>query len=194
VKRAALAIAALVAGCDGVSTQEHYRVRQELEAAQAELGACRDRVAAFEEAERAQQERVVTIIAEATAEATEPPPPEAPPVLVPLRSRVRENSIGTPELQVTVRNETDDTIDAFRFMATCFNEFDELQLGRIRRQTEFHGYSDDTVRPHQERSLGWWALYDFPLCSRATIVITEVHFTSGERWRGAAHEPQPSPD
>jgi hypothetical protein len=183
----------LLVGCsEGIPADEHARVRQELETTQADLASCRDQVATFTEQEQERQERVDAIIAEAAAQ---PPPPPTPPVLVPVRSRVRENMIGTPELQVTVRNETDETIDAFRFTAECFDRFDELQLGRIRHQSAFHGYNDDTIRPHQERALGWWTLHDYPLCSRARVVITEVHFANGDRWEGSApQEPQPSPE
>lgn len=190
---AALALVVLV-GCGDPA--EEARLRALVAARDQELTECRAEADGLRsEAVELREAAVAALMLPPPRSTPDEPAPSGPPVLVPVSSRVRENIIGTPELQITVRNETARAIDGFRFSAVCFDNFGDVQRHRIHHDDRpFRGSSDDTVRGRAERSLGWWTLYDFPLCTRARVTITEVHFVDGERWTGAAVQAEGEPN
>ncbi len=106
-----------------------------------------------------------------------------------LRSRVRINSAGTPELTIILKNTTRKTVDGFKFQVRCFNNFNDPVLNRMRRRSdEYSGISSDTIRAGQQRSLGTWSLFDFPTCSKAIVVITDAHFADNTLWEGVSRQ------
>jgi hypothetical protein len=119
------------------------------------------------------------------------PPPVAhdagPLPLVPIRSRVHINSAGTSELTLTVRNDTRQAIDSFRFRAECYDNFNQRVLSARRRDgPEFRGESADRVNPGQTRRLGEWPMFRFDRCTKAIVTIEEVHFVDDTTWSGHA--------
>lgn len=94
--------------------------------------------------------------------------------------KIVENSIGTPELYITVKNNGTKTIDAFTFAADLYNNFDE-QLGEWNRGSNepYLGLSQDVIQPGATNQ----GRYNLTLYDQATKAknprIIKVHFTDG---------------
>lgn len=94
--------------------------------------------------------------------------------------KIVENSIGTPELYITVKNNGTKTIDAFTFAADLYNNFDE-QLGEWNRRSNepYLGLSQDIIKPGATNQGGYnLTLYDQTTKAKNPRII-KVHFTDG---------------
>lgn len=94
--------------------------------------------------------------------------------------KIEENSIGTPQLYVTVQNNSKKTVDAFTIAVDLYNNYDE-QLGEFNRPSKepYRGISQTTIKPgavYQERFN--LAVYDHTTKAKNPRII-KVHFTDG---------------
>lgn len=180
----------LTAGCDSRAKQELALARAELVQTQAALEACQATAAGEDEADTSAAEAAEDVedIAGAPAANSGPPP------IVPIRTRVRANSAGTPELELWVRNDSEKAIDAFRFNAFCQNNFGEPVTSRIRNRPFYRGSNQaerdrEQLRPGAERKLrGHWSMFRFEGCTKARVVIDDVHFVDDTTWAGRAEQ------
>jgi hypothetical protein len=105
-----------------------------------------------------------------------------PPVAI-VSSYISHNSIGTPELNVTVQNTGDKEIDAFKIQAICYNSFGE-KTGN--NSGVFNGIAQNkTIKPNNGSNMYspfTWNLALYENTTKADVTITEVHFTDGTTW------------
>lgn len=112
------------------------------------------------------------------------PEPVKEKVVIPVEiisSKITEDSIGTPILHVTVKNNSKKTIDAMTIMTSFTNNYDE-PVGKwgIKEKDYFAGLVQDEIAPNEIYSSEWnLAVYDTATKATGTEVY-KVHFTDGE--------------
>jgi hypothetical protein len=127
--------------------------------------------AAADEAKKAEAERKKaeeTAVLEALAKIT-------------ITGRITKNSIGTPELRVSIKNGTDKTIDALWFQTFFSNNFGD-PVGQWNRAIEepFNGEVQDIIKPGATLSNGHWNLAVYESATKLSQpVVMRVHFTDG---------------
>ena len=107
------------------------------------------------------------------------------PVTV-LSARVFER-YNYKKLEFRVQSNTPDTIDGIRFTAFCFDQFNDPvrnQHSRIGRTNAMMGTYQQNLRGRATRTLGYWDLFGQDTCTKAIVVVREVHFEDGTMWQG----------
>ena len=98
-----------------------------------------------------------------------------------IKAWVTENSIGTPEANLTFKNVSSKKIDAIRFAILCYNNFDEPVTNVISGNT-FMGMDQDRLSPGRQ-STSTWTLNLFDLTTKIKPFVYEVHFVDGSTWK-----------
>lgn len=98
-----------------------------------------------------------------------------------VSSKITKDSIGTPILNISIKNNSKKTIDAVDTESYFFNNYDE-PIGKWGSKNEeaFNGGAQEKIAPNSVKSFQWnLAVYE-----NATKVknsrITRIHFTDGE--------------
>jgi hypothetical protein len=107
-----------------------------------------------------------------------------PPVEI-VAAEMGENSIGTPEINLTLRNVSRKVIDGFEFSVDLYDNYDR-PVYRYRVSSDgntFGGISQDKIQPGG-RAYWTWTMYGFDLATKhKNFRIRSVHFTDGSIWR-----------
>lgn len=97
-----------------------------------------------------------------------------------LTHSIAKNSIGTPELHVSVKNGTDRTIDGLELHTSFQNNFGE-PVGKwgSAQESVFSGQSQEIIRPGKVVTLEWnLTLYE-ATTKAAPPIIDRIHFSDG---------------
>lgn len=98
-----------------------------------------------------------------------------------LSGEIKQNSIGTPEIHMSVTNGTDKTIDAFTFETYFSNNFGDPvgEWGRAVKEP-YRGQSQKTIAPGQTVYTLQWNLAVYESTTKMTEPkLLRVHFTDG---------------
>jgi hypothetical protein len=94
--------------------------------------------------------------------------------------------IGTPNLRVSLCNNTNTTVDAFKARVSCYNRFDE-PVNNIFYNSNKGAIINQPNPPIRPDECGGWltayALYFQEETAKVKVVLTEIHFTNGKTWR-----------
>jgi|GEM_PF-2239058 len=107
-----------------------------------------------------------------------------PPVVM-VSAIMDENSIGTPEIHLTIRNVSKKVIDGFEFAVDLYDNYDRpVYHYRIASDgNTFRGISQDKISPGGQGQW-YWPLYGYDLATKyKDLRIRSVHFTDGTTWR-----------
>ncbi len=92
---------------------------------------------------------------------------------------VVENSIGTPDLNVTFKNKSKKTIDALDMEGYVFNAYDE-PAERIGDDNRFLARIQEKITPGQSYSASF-NLFSYKFAKKIKLpLVTRLHFTDGE--------------
>lgn len=116
-----------------------------------------------------------------------PAAPEAP--LEVLSASVRSH-YSSKEVSFRVRSTVALPIDGIRFTVFCYDQFNDPVRNR-HATTDFRTHAllathQETIPPRASRNLGVWRLHGQPTCTKAIVVVREVHFEDGTEWTGYA--------
>jgi len=99
-------------------------------------------------------------------------------------SYIRRNSIGTPELSVSCKNNSDKTIDAFTVSFYCYDNFNN--------PVNKYGYGGNALPAIAQVKISsggthdgnyyWWTAYGYENTTKYKAYITEIHFTDNTTW------------
>lgn len=106
---------------------------------------------------------------------TEPSPLEV------IKTSVSEDTIGTPIANVTVKNTSQKTIDAFKVTIKTFNNFGEPVKGFL-TDNSYDGISQDEKVLPNATSDASWTLYNYDTTKKIEAEVYQVHFTDGSTW------------
>lgn len=116
-----------------------------------------------------------TTTADATAK------PQEPPALEVVKTSVTSDAIGTPVANVTVKNTSQKTVDAFKITIKTFNNFGEPANGFLTDNT-YDGISQDgRIAPGASYEASW-TLYNYDTTTKIEATPYQVHFTDGSTW------------
>jgi hypothetical protein len=106
-----------------------------------------------------------------------------PPVDI-VAVNMTQNSIGTPEINLTIRNRSGKTIDGFQFAVDLYDNYDRA-VNHYRSSSDgntYGGISQEAIHPGGQAD--WvWTLYGFDLATKyKNLRIRSVHFTDGITW------------
>ncbi len=96
---------------------------------------------------------------------------------------VSKNSIGTPQVNITVKNSTGKDIDGLKVQVLGINNFGEFVNANISGDSYFYGYSQQTITNGSTKTLTW-SMYLFDSTTSTWTNIYELHFTDGSSWEG----------
>lgn len=105
---------------------------------------------------------------------------QEPSPLEVTKTSVTEDSIGTPVANVTVKNVSKKTIDAYEVVIKTFNSFGEPSNGSL-RDNAFVGTSDEHLATGIITTNSW-KLYSYQTATKIEASIHRVHFTDGTIW------------
>lgn len=109
-------------------------------------------------------------------------PEEATPAPVEIiKTVVKEDSIGTPNVTLTIKNTSSKDIDGIKVEIKTFNNFDEPVNALFSNDNTFKGIYQDNL-PAGATKPASWALYNFNKTTKAQPTIVSVHFTNGTSW------------
>lgn len=94
--------------------------------------------------------------------------------------KIGENSIGTPEVYVVLKNcSADLTIDRVDFLVKCYDAYGDL-IKPYGRYTYTSCFYDDKIKPGYKSPSHWrWTLYDCDGTDSVNIAIEKYHATDG---------------
>jgi hypothetical protein len=104
---------------------------------------------------------------------------EAGPVCI-TGCSIRNNSIGWPELRVSIVNTTNEEVEAFEFEAECFNSFAE-PVKDLNGSHVFRGSSQSSLKPNSESNMQW-QLSLHRNTAKAVIWVKRVKMRNGDVW------------
>jgi hypothetical protein len=90
------------------------------------------------------------------------------------------NLIGLPELNLRVRNNTSNTVEAFEISADCFNKFDE-PVNQIAGGNRFNGTQQYSLGPGEEKIFSWQLSLQRS-AAKADAWIRRAKLSNGEVW------------
>ena len=97
------------------------------------------------------------------------------------KTSVTEDTIGTPIANITVKNTSQKTVDAFKVTIKTFNNFGEPAKGFL-TDNSYNGISqDDKVAPNATADASW-TLYNYDTTKKIEAEVYQVHFTDGTTW------------
>lgn len=131
---------------------------------------------------RADVEKQIAGYAEASRIAAEEA--KKPPVEI-VSATMDENSIGTPEIHLTIRNVSKKVVDGFEFSVDLFDNYDRpVYHYRIADDgNTYNGINQDKIWSGGQGSW-YWTLYGFDLATKyKNLRVRSVHFTDGSTWR-----------
>lgn len=112
---------------------------------------------------------------ETQTKTTEPSPLEV------TKTSVTEDTIGTPIANVTVKNASSKTVDAFKVTIKTFNNFGEPAKGFL-TDNSYEGISQDEKVLPNATSDASWTLYNYDTTKKIEAEVYQVHFTDGSTW------------
>ena len=97
------------------------------------------------------------------------------------KSWLTENSIGSPEANLNIKNCSSRVIDGIKVGILCYNNFDEPINKNSIYGNEFSGISQEKLSPG--RTASWtWTMNLFDNTTKINPYIKEVHFKDGTKW------------
>lgn len=105
---------------------------------------------------------------------------------IPLKiidKNISYNSIGTPEANITFKNLSNKTVDAFEVTIKCYDTYDRLVKESISNESAFYGISQNENMKIGETVCDTWTLYLFDNTTKINVYVTSVHFTDGTVWK-----------
>ena len=101
-----------------------------------------------------------------------------------LSATVSYNSIGTPEVNLTVKNLTKKTIVAYRMNVRAYDDFDRRADSWATNDNLFKGISQNNSISSGTSQTDTWDLTFYDLATQVKYVkITEVRFSDGTTWK-----------
>jgi len=101
-----------------------------------------------------------------------------------LSATVSYNSIGTPEVNLTVKNLTKKTIVAYRMNVRAYDDFDRRANSWATNDNLFKGISQNNSIGSGSSQTDTWDLTFYDLATQVKYVkITEVRFSDGTSWK-----------
>lgn len=97
------------------------------------------------------------------------------------KTSVTEDTIGTPIANVTVKNTSQKTVDAFKVTIKTFNNFGEPVKGFL-TDNSYDGISQDEKVLPNTTSDASWTLYNYDTTKKIEAEVYQVHFTDGSTW------------
>ncbi len=91
------------------------------------------------------------------------------------------NSIGTPEIGVTVTNVSAKPVKAFTIKAQAWNAYGSLLKEFGFGDSVFSGISQKTIEPGQTRTV-WWTLYGYDTAYEIEVSLDSAMHTDGKKW------------
>ncbi|MFA5954237.1 MAG: hypothetical protein WC817_01725 [Patescibacteria group bacterium] len=97
-----------------------------------------------------------------------------------VKSSVTKDIIGMPQANVTIKNVSDKTIDAYKLHIRMFNSFGEPAsfLG----DNVFNGLSQGSLIAPSKTGSDAWSLFGHDTTSKIEVEPYHVHFTDGTTW------------
>ncbi len=92
-----------------------------------------------------------------------------------------KTEIGTPVANVTVKNISTKTVDAFKVHITTFDKFGDPANGFLKDNT-YNGISQDHDLAPGESYEASWDLYNYDTTAKVDATPYQVHFTDGSSW------------
>lgn len=98
-----------------------------------------------------------------------------------VSSKITQDTIGTPILNVTIKNKSNKTIDAVNVEAYFLNNYDEpIGKWNVKIEEPFGGTIQEKITPNGTYTAQWnLAVYDNATKVKSTRIM-KVHFTDGE--------------
>jgi Zn-dependent protease with chaperone function len=109
-----------------------------------------------------------------------PAAPQEPSPLIITKTGVSEDSIGTPVAEISVRNDSKKTIDAFKVHIKTFDAFGDPVNGFL-SDNNYNGISQDAIAPGATEN-DQWKLYNFDTTKKISAEVYQIHFTDGTTW------------
>jgi len=119
---------------------------------------------------------------------TETPAPKkeavAPPVTLD-HINVEPNMIGENTVHLSIRNDSQKTIDAYKVRIYVKDNYDKTVKG-FSTEDYFSGISQDTIEPGSYGPAGKvWTLHGYDNGRKFTLRLMSIHFTDGSTWETA---------
>jgi hypothetical protein len=115
---------------------------------------------------------------------TPEPTPEPTPVIIPLEFtdfKLKANIIGTPEIYVRIKNNSDMTIDAFDFYVMCYDAYGELVQQYGIYDMVGCTYQEGDIKPGEKTPSGAaWTLYGQDTAKTIKLAFVKYHYKDGE--------------
>jgi hypothetical protein len=106
-------------------------------------------------------------------------PQEPAPVEI-VKSSVSQDVIGTPQANLTVKNNSTKEVDGIKVTIKTFNNFGEPANGFLTDNT-YSGISQEHIAAGKTAELSW-TMYNYDTTSKIEPTITSIHFTDGTSW------------
>jgi uncharacterized membrane-anchored protein YhcB (DUF1043 family) len=99
-----------------------------------------------------------------------------------LSTKIEEDIMGTPNLVVSLRNNTDKTIDGINIESRFSNNFNEPVKGLEFDDEPFGGTSQQIIEAGETFEFQWMLVFYDGATKVDNFKITRVHFDDGEDW------------
>jgi len=96
------------------------------------------------------------------------------------------DAIGAPNLRISLCNNTNTTVDAFKASIYSYNRFDEPVNNFLYKTHKAKIINQPNPPIRQDECGGWltsYALYFQESAAKVKVVLTEIHFTNGKTWK-----------
>lgn len=107
-----------------------------------------------------------------------------PPVEL-VSTEMGHNSIGTPTMEIAIRNLSSKVVDGFEFAVDLYDNYDRA-VYHYRIQSDgnsYYGIAQHKVQPGGTEDWSW-TMYGFDLATKyKNLRVRSVHFTDGTEWR-----------
>ena len=98
-----------------------------------------------------------------------------------VSTKLEYSRIGTPELYIRVENVSDVDIDAFDFVAACYNVYDEPVKGTFSNEADGTYQHLIKVGEMSDKN-SMWSMYQFDTATKVDVVITRCHDVEGNTY------------
>ncbi|MCF7820353.1 MAG: hypothetical protein K9M44_02690 [Candidatus Pacebacteria bacterium] len=99
-----------------------------------------------------------------------------------VSTKIEEDILGTPNLIVSLKNNTDKTIDGINIEARFLNNFNESVSGLEFDDEPFGGTSQELIESGEVVEFQWMLVFYDGATKIDSFEITRVHFSDGEDW------------
>lgn len=119
------------------------------------------------------------------------PPKQQVPAPAKFEStHIDKNLIGEPVLFIGLRNNSDKTIDAFRFKVTAYDNYGD-KVKAYGTEDAFHGQSQHAIAPGGTSDDDYYfTLHNLENGTKFTINLVSIHFSDGTSWDSQGNPPE----